>query len=73
MKRNLIIRIVAIFLCALMVLSVVTAAFYAFAADSTAALPETGSSNAVIWVVAAIAVAVAAIAACLILPKTKKK
>lgn len=57
-----------------MVLSVVTAALYAFASDvsAAAALPDTGSSNTEIWVVAAIAVALVAIAACIIMPKVKK-
>ena len=73
MKRNLIIRIVAIFLCALMVLSVVTAALYAFAAESTAPAfsPETGSSDAVVWVIVAIAIAVIAISVCLISQRKK--
>lgn len=73
MKRNLIIRIVAIFLCALMVLSVVTAALYAFAAEATApaVLPETGSSDAVVWVIVAIAIAVIAISVCLISQRKK--
>ena len=35
--RNLFVRITAIVLCAIMVLSVVTAAIYAFAAEPTAA------------------------------------
>ena len=74
MKRNLIIRIVAIILCALMVLSVVTVAITAFAADATllAASPETGSNRIYIWVIASVVVAVVAIIACVVLPKTKK-
>lgn len=72
MKRNLIVRIVAIFLCALMVLSVITAALYSFAADASATpSPDTGSGS-VVWVIAAVAVAVIAIAVCLIMPKMKK-
>lgn len=74
MKRNLIIRIVAIILCALMVLSVVTVAITAFAADATllAASPETGSNRIYIWVIASVVVAVVAIIACVVFPKTKK-
>ncbi len=73
MKRNLIVRIVAIVLCAIMVLSVVTVAITAFAAETTlAASPETGSNNIYIWVIAAVVVAVAAIISCVVLPKTKK-
>ena len=74
MTRNVIIRIVAIILCALMVLSVVTVAITAFAADATllAASPETGSNRIYIWVIASVVVAVVAIIACVVLPKTKK-
>lgn len=74
MKRNLIIRIVAIILCAVMVLSVVTVAITAFAADAAVAMsPETGSGNTTIWIVGAVAVALLAIVACIVLPKMKKK
>ena len=66
--RNLFVRIVAIVLCAVMILSVVTAALYAFAAEPS---PETGSAN-MTWVVVAAVSAVAVIAACLVLPKIKK-
>lgn len=74
-KRNLFVRITAIFLCALMLLSVITAALYAFAADATAlaAPPETGSSDATVWVFIAVAVALVVIAGCLFVPKIKKK
>ncbi len=74
MKRNIIIRIVAIFLCALMLLSVITAALYAYAADtsSIALAPDTGSSNAVIWVIGSVAVALIAIVVCLVMPKKNK-
>ena len=74
MKRNLIIRIVAIFLCALMLLSVVTAALYAYAADEAASvlIADTGSSNTVVWVIGSVAVALVAIVLCLVMPKKKK-
>ena len=74
-KRNLFIRITAIFLCALMLLSVITAALYAFAADASAvsALPDTGSSDATVWVFIAVAVALVVIVGCLFVPKFKKK
>ncbi len=68
--RNLFVRIVAIVLCAVMILSVVTAALYAFAAESVPS-PETGSAN-MTWVIVAAVAAVAVIAGCLVLPKIKK-
>lgn len=71
MKRhNLFVRIVAILLCAIMVLGVVTAAISAFAADGT--VPDTGSNDMTpIIIIAALAVAV--ITGCLVLPKFLKK
>lgn len=72
--RNIFVRIVAIVLCAVMVLGVATAALYAFAAEdvATAALPDTGSPE-MIWVIVAVVAAVAVIAGCLVLPKFIKK
>lgn len=71
MKRhNLFVRIVAILLCAIMLLGVVTAAISAFAAD--ASVPETGSSD-MTWFIVAAAVAVAVIVGCIVLPKFLKK
>ena len=71
--RNLFVRIVALVLCAIMVLGVVTVAFYAFAAEPTAVTgsPETGSAN-MTWVIVAAVAAVAVIAGCLVIPKIKK-
>jgi hypothetical protein len=70
--RNLFVRIVAIILCAVMILSVVTAALYAFAADVSAVpSPATGSAN-MTWVIVAVVAAVAVIACCLVIPKAKK-
>ncbi len=71
-KRNLFVRITAIVLCALMVLSVVTVALYAFAAEPTVASPDTGSES-MVWVIVAAVAAVAVIIGCLVLPKMKKK
>ncbi len=73
-KRNLFVRITAIILCALMVLSVVTAALYAFAAEPTVAVasPDTGSES-MTWVIIAAVAAVAVIAGCLVVPKMKNK
>ena len=73
-KRNLFVRITAIVLCALMVLSVVTVALYAFAAEPTAVAvsPETGSES-MTWVIIAAVAAVAVIVGCLAVPKMKKK
>jgi hypothetical protein len=70
--RNLFVRIVAIILCAVMILSVVTAALYAFAAEPSAvSSPATGSAN-MTWVIVAVVAAVAVIACCLVIPKAKK-
>ncbi len=73
-KRNLFVRITAIVLCALMVLSVVTVALYAFAAepDMLVASPETGSES-MVWVIISAVAAVAVILGCLVVPKMKKK
>lgn len=74
-RRNIFVRVVAIILCAVMLLGVVTAALYAFAADAetvVAALPDTGSTS-MVWVIVAAIAAVAVIAACMIVPKIKKK
>ena len=74
-KRNLFVRITAIVLCAIMVLGVVTAAFYAFAADDAvlfAALAQTGSPNNT-WVIIAVVVALAVVVGCAFIPKMKKK
>lgn len=67
MKRhNLFVRIVAILLCAVMLLGVVTAAISAFAADVN--VPQTGSADMTVVIIAAV-VAVAVIAGCVLLPK----
>ncbi len=74
-KRNLFVRITAIVLCAIMVLGVVTAAFYAFAADDAvlfAAPAQTGSPNNT-WVIIAVVVALAVVVGCAFIPKMKKK
>lgn len=71
--RNIFIRIMALILCAVMILGVVTAALYAFAAEPTAvASPETGSAD-MTWVIVAVVAAVAVIIGCLVAPKIKKK
>ncbi len=72
--RNLFVRITALVLCAIMIIGVVTVAFYAFAAEPTAAVsaPETGSEN-MTWVIVAVVAAIAVIAGCLVVPKIKKK
>lgn len=71
--RNLFVRITALVLCALMVISVVTAALYAFAAEPAAvASPDTGSES-MTWVIVAVVAAIAVIAGCLVVPKIKKK
>lgn len=71
--RSLFVRIVAILLCALMVVSVVTVALYAFAAEpENVASPATGSES-MLWVIVAVVAAVAVIIGCLVAPKMKKK
>lgn len=74
-KRNLFVRITAIVLCAIMILGVVTAAFYALAADEAvlfAAPAQTGSPNNT-WVIIAVVVALAVVVGCAFIPKLKKK
>lgn len=74
-KRSLFVRITAIVLCAIMVLGVVTAALYAFAADDAvlfAAPAQTGSPNNT-WVIIAVVVALAVVVGCAFIPKMKKK
>lgn len=66
-KRKLIIRIIAIILCAIMVLGVVTVALNAFAAET---VPTTGSSKNFIWFIVA---GCAALAAIIVLAVTQKK
>lgn len=73
--RNLFVRIVALVLCAIMVLGVATAALYAFAAEEEVMLiasPDTGSPE-MMWVIIAGVAAVAVIAGCLVIPKFVKK
>ena len=73
-KRSIMVRIVAIILAALMIISVAAVAFTAFAADSEIEVPVTGQQTAnTKWLVLVIVVAVIAIAACVILPMAKKK
>lgn len=73
-KRNLFVRITAIVLCAIMILSVVTAALYAFAADATAqAAPASTGSPDNTWVIVAIVAAILVVAACVVIPMINKK
>lgn len=74
-KRNLFVRITAIVLCAIMLLGVVTAAFYAFAAEDAvlfAAPAQTGSPNNT-WVIIAVVVALVVVIGCAVVPKLTKK
>ena len=66
-KRSLIVRIIAIVMCALMILGVVSAAISAIAYDGT---PVTGSNDNIIWFGIAAVIAVAVI---IVLAATKKK
>lgn len=72
-NKSIVVRIVAVFLCALMVLSAVTVAITAFAASpDSAAAPDTGSES-MVWVIVSVVAAVLVIVGCLIIPKIKKK
>jgi len=72
-RKNLFVRITAIVLCAIMVLSVVTAALYAFAAEAGAPSPATGSPDkTTTLIIIAVVVAAVVVAGCLIIPKLKK-
>lgn len=73
-KRNLFVRIMAIVLCAIMVLGVVAVAFTAFAAEPTAqtAVVETGSPNNT-WVIVAVVAAILVVVACVAVPRMSKK
>lgn len=73
-KRNLFVRITAIVLCAIMVLSVVTAALYAFAAEptATAVAADTGSPDNT-WIIVAVVAAILVVAACIVVPRFSKK
>ena len=69
-KRALAIRIIAIFLCALMVLSVVAIALTrVFAADESVASPDTGSNK--IWIIFAAAGLIALVVAIVTIVSTK--
>lgn len=70
-SRGIIVRIIAILLCALMVLgvcSVLLGAFAVSAGDS----PATGSSNLPVWFIVAAVIAVIAIVVCLVATKRDK-
>lgn len=72
------VKIICLILAALMILSGVAVLIQVFAADTavitTTAVPKTGENDLdTIVPIALIAAAVMAIAACLILPKIKKK
>ncbi len=71
-KRNLIIRIIAIALCALMVLGIITVAIYAFAETPGEPLPSTGSNDTALIFAIAAAVAIVAAIICIVLSKKKK-
>ncbi len=71
-KRSMIVRIVAIVLAAIMIISVAAAAFTVFAAGQE--VPVTGQQESnTKWLVILIVLAVLAIVACVVLPMAKKK
>lgn len=71
-KRSMIVRVVAIVLCALMVLGIVAGAITAFAAEPSAVLPATGSTSQKVPVILGICGAVLVVA-CIVLPRLVKK
>lgn len=73
-KRNLFVRITAIVLCAIMVLSVFAVALNAFAAEATvtAVAADTGSPDNT-WIIVAVVAAVLVVAACIVVPKVSNK
>ncbi|MBR3621522.1 MAG: hypothetical protein IKN56_08420 [Clostridia bacterium] len=71
-KRGLAIRIIAIFLCGLMVLSVVAIAVTrVFAADGSVPSPDTGSNK--VWIVFAAAGIIALAVAVVTIVTTKRR
>ena len=71
-KQNLVTRVIAIILCALMVLSIGAIALTrVFAFEAGAVSPDTGSSNT--WIIFAVAGGAALIAAIAAIATTKKK
>lgn len=71
-NRNLFIRIVAIVLCALMILGVLTCVISIYAAEP-AASAATGSNTHMIWVILAGILAVAVAAACILTSRGKSE
>lgn len=73
-KRNLFVRITAIVLCAIMVLSVFAVALNAFAAKptATAVAAETGSPDNT-WIIVAVVAAILVVATCIVVPRVGKK
>ena len=75
-KRKLITRIIAIVLCALLVLGIGTVAIYALAASPEAAVvaaPETGSNDKIAIFAVVAAVAVIAAVVCIVTSSRTKK
>ena len=73
-KRTLTIRIVAIVMAALLLLSIFTMLFHsAFAADELVEIAATGSQDTPKWPIFAAVGAVVVIAVCVIIPKLNKK
>ena len=73
-KRSMAVRIVAIILAALMIVSVAAVAFTAFAAGPDIEVPVTGQRESnTKWLILLIVLAVVAIVACVVLPMAKKK
>ena len=71
-KKSLIVRIIAIVMCALLLLGVISAAISAFGYDVNSTLPATGSSSKTVWIAVIGLVAVVIAAACVIISKKKK-
>lgn len=74
MMNKKMIKIICIILAVLMALSCVAVLFQAFAVEGTPAIPVMGDNDARYVVpIVIVAVAIIIVAACLILPKMKKK
>lgn len=71
-KRTLLVRIVAILLCALIILGAFTVAITAFAAETVEPIVNTGSDPKLIWIAVAAVVAVIVAVVCVVTSRKDK-
>lgn len=71
-KRTLLVRIVAIILCALILLGAFTAAITAFAAETIEPTANTGSNPKLVWIAVAAIVAVVVAVVCIVTSRKDK-